>query len=84
MMQLSSYWCIVDLFEDIQREIARKLLKPRLIAQSSCYRSLSPLGFPNICFLLVKAAADRAGAEKLLKTCLEYEENNEALMQRAT
>ncbi|KAH9475499.1 Sacsin [Psilocybe cubensis] len=33
IMQLSSYWTLAELFEDIQREITNKVLKPQLIEQ---------------------------------------------------
>ncbi|KDR71813.1 hypothetical protein GALMADRAFT_253570 [Galerina marginata CBS 339.88] len=62
-LQLSGYWQVLDLFEDLQRQIAVRMITPRTLDK-------------------IRNAAEMSNAEKLLQTCVEYEDKNPDLISK--
>ncbi len=85
-MKLSGYWRIIDLFEDIQKEIiTRRLITPGTleISQFNAYTLL--IRHPILIFALlmtVKEIAEVAQADNLVRACAEYKERNAAFIAK--
>ncbi|KAF8970968.1 hypothetical protein BDZ97DRAFT_1410625 [Flammula alnicola] len=82
-MQLSGYWRINDLFEDMQKEIVtRRLITPLTLDASELSVYWTAFFNPHLSRNIVRDAAEVSHAENLVHTCTEYEERNSAFIQK--